>query len=63
MRHIDATIGALVHWSIGLSCYPFCDLSEHLPTGNDFLLDFELAGQTSFVYQLASSLIKIMVSQ
>ena len=24
---------ALVHWSTALSWYPFCDLSEHLPTG------------------------------
>ncbi len=24
---------ALMHWSVALSCYPFCNLSEHLPTG------------------------------
>ncbi len=23
---------ALVHWSVALSWYPFCELSEHLPT-------------------------------
>ena len=34
---------ALVHWSVALSCYPFCDLSEHLPTGVSLHEDFCLA--------------------
>ena len=68
-KHTDATTGAQQYAPVELSCYPFCDLSEHLTTGrllhNNFLLDFEvLLAQTieSFVHSLAGSFTKIMVS-
>ncbi len=57
----------LVHWSIALSWYPFCDLSDHLPTGITYqcsALKFCLGRQiASIIHYLVSNLIKIMVSQ